>query len=148
MYERILVAFDNSPSSMLALQKSCEIAEKFNSELIVVTVVEPLDVFYGESVPSEIAYKQRELANKVISKAQSYVQSMGIKNAKFLIKTGIAANEIVKTARDEKVSLIVVGRKSKKGLLEKVLIGSVSQAVINLCTDIDVLITPYTEKSD
>lgn len=148
MYSKILLAFDGSPSAKLALSKACEIAKQFNSELLVITVIEPIEIFYGEPIPPEVISKQREIAQKIIEKAKAYIESMKVKNVRFIIKTGLPANEIVKTAEEENVDLIVIGRKSKKGILEKVLVGSVSQSVLNLVSNRDVLITPYTEKED
>jgi len=148
LYSKILLAYDGSPSSKLALNKACEIAKQFDSELLVITVVEPIEIFYGEPIPPEVVSKQREIAQKIIEKAKKYIEAVGLKKVRFIIKTGIPANEIIKTAEEEKVELIVIGRKSKKGLLEKVLVGSVSQSVLNNASDIDVLITPFSEKED
>lgn len=148
MYSKVLLAYDGSPSSMLALDKACEIAKHFGSELLVITVIEPIEIFYGEPVPPEVVSKQREIAQKIIEKAKKYIESVGLEKVRFIIKTGIPASEIIKTAEEEKVDLIVIGRKSKKSLLEKALVGSVSQGVLNNATNIDVLITPFREKED
>ncbi|PNV80754.1 MAG: universal stress protein UspA [Fervidicoccus sp.] len=148
LYSKILIAYDGSPSAKLALSKACEIAMQFHSELLVTTVIEPIEIFYGEPIPPEIISKQKEIAQRIIERAKKYIESMGLEKVRYIIKTGIPANEIVKTADEENVDLIVIGRKSKKGILERVLVGSVSHSVLNLVTNRDVLITPYTEKED
>lgn len=148
MYAKILLAYDGSPSSKLALERACEIAKAFESELVVVTVIEPVEIFYGEPIPPEVVTKQKEIAMKTLEKAKSYIEALNVKNVKYVMKTGLPANEIIKVAEEEKVDLIVMGRKSKKGFLEKVLVGSVSQSVLNLVQNRDVLITPYVEKED
>ncbi|MGC8556589.1 MAG: universal stress protein [Fervidicoccus sp.] len=148
IYEKIVIGFDGSASSRLALQKACELGERFGSELNVVLVIEPLDVYYGEPIPDVEISKQKETANMIIEKAKKIAANYKIKNVNYMVKYGVPANEIMKTATDIKADLIVVGRKSKKGLLEKVLLGSVSQSIVNLSKDIDVLITPYIEPTD
>jgi len=148
LYSKVLLAYDGSPSSKLALNKACEIAKHFGSELLVITVIEPIEIFYGEPIPPEVVSKQREIAQKIIEKAKKYIEAVGLEKVRFIIKTGIPASEIIKTAEEEKVDLIVIGRRSKKGLLEKVLVGSVSQSVLNNVSNIDILITPFSEKED
>ncbi|MEM0197688.1 MAG: universal stress protein [Fervidicoccaceae archaeon] len=148
LYSKILLAYDGSPSSKLALDRACEIAKRFDAELLVVTVIEPIEVFYGEPIPPEVVTKQREIAQKIIEKAKRYIDSLKLEKVRYILRTGLPANEIVKVAEEEGAELIVMGRKSKKGILERVLVGSVSQTVLNLVHNRDVLITPYTEKED
>ncbi len=148
MYSKIVIGFDNSPASKLALQKAAFISEKFNAAIIIVTVIEPLDAFFGEPIPQDLTKHQKLVAEKIIEKAENNLRSMGITNYKKIIKIGLPAQEIINTAKEENADLIIVGRKGGKGFLEKFVLGSVSQTIVNTCVDIDVLVVPFKEPKE
>jgi nucleotide-binding universal stress UspA family protein len=132
MFSRILVAVDGSPFAERALKCAVDLAKKYTARLIIVHVI--LRRFYAVT-PSEagvlattVFVKEMEAEGKeIISKAEAYAKTEGADYECRLLQ-GVPAEEIIKTARSEKVDLIVIG---SRGLTEvrAFLLGSVSDKV-------------------
>ena len=132
MFSRILVAVDGSSFGENALKYAVELAKKYNAKLIILHVV--LRRFYAVT-PSEagvlattVFVKEMEAEGRaIISRADAFAKSQGIDYECKLLQ-GVPAEEIVKTAKSEKVDLIVMG---SRGLTEvrAFLLGSVSDKV-------------------
>jgi len=70
----------------------------------------------------------RKIADEECNKIVAQLREKGL-NAKFKIEKGIPFLEILKVAREEDVSLTVIGSHGKSNV-EEMLLGSVSEAVI------------------
>jgi len=90
MFERALLAYDNSPASREALFIAAYLAKQWNIPLTVVSVGKD----GGQS--------------KTIAPARQYLESENIRAA-YLEKKGDAAREILKAARESESDLIVMG---------------------------------------
>jgi len=132
MFSKILVAVDGSSFAERALKCAVDMSKKYNSELIIVHVV--LRRFYAVT-PSEagvlattVFVKEMEAEGReIMNKAEAYAKAEGVRYECKLLQ-GVPADEIVKTAQNENVDLIVVG---SRGLTEvrAFLLGSVSDKV-------------------
>jgi nucleotide-binding universal stress UspA family protein len=69
----------------------------------------------------------------------------GVSQAESLVLRGDIADEIVKTAAEKNVDLIVMGTHGRKGL-EKVLLGSVAERVIKNAPCPVMTVNPYRVK--
>lgn len=97
-FKKILVAFDNSESSRQAMQKACDIAEKFNSSITAVFV--------------------RGEGDKSFEDAKSYLEQFstakGIK-VEIVAREGKVYDEVIKLEKEEGFQLILIGAHGKSG---------------------------------
>jgi len=126
------VAVDGSQCAEKALKSAVDLAKKYNAKLILMHVV--LRQFYAVApsqagvIATSVFVKEMEAEGKeIITKAEAFAKTEGVEYACKMIQ-GVPAEEIVKTARDEGVDLIVMG---SRGLTEvrAFLLGSVSDKV-------------------
>ena len=122
-FKKILVPLDGSKYSEKALQRACEIVDAFDSEIILLYVVE-------KSIPINLLDRKeyltilRRFGKKTLDKANNVLLKKGI-TAKTFLKEGKIASEIEKVVKKEKCNLIIVGNKGL-GSVTRFLLGSVS----------------------
>lgn len=138
---RILVPFDATELSIRALEEAKEVALKSSSMITLLYVIDdtclspPGIKGYIEHIKDFDSSKQNYLnvlsrgAELMINKKVKEMNQEGI-NAKFSVKIGNPADEILAVARDERSDLIIMGSSgSLKKLHERKGIGSVSRWV-------------------
>ena len=135
-FSNILVCVDSSKKSHKALIKAISIAEKFNSDLIILMVIEESLVdFWSEtefnaSTRSQIHLKKDskiyQQAQKIMDDFKKRVPSKV--NCTTEILTGSPAKVIINYAKKIKPDVIVVGSRGLGGF-SKLLLGSVSSKV-------------------
>jgi nucleotide-binding universal stress UspA family protein len=122
-FKRILVPLDGSKYSEKALQRACEIINVFDSEIILLYVVE-------KSLPLNLLDRKEYLdiltkfGNNTLEKSNKILSKKGI-SAKILLKKGNIVTEIEKVVKKEKCDLIIVGNKGL-GSVTRFLLGSIS----------------------
>ncbi|QLH03081.1 universal stress protein UspA [Nitrosopumilus cobalaminigenes] len=130
-FQKILVPVDGSPYSEKALTRASELAQVFDSKIILIYVVE-------KSIPINLLdHKEyleilRKFGNKTLEKANIILSKNGI-SAKLLLKEGNIFNEIEKVVKKEKCDLVIVGNKGL-GSVARLLLGSVSNKISQSCT--------------
>lgn len=135
---RILLAIDGSDHSEAAVDEVAHWQYPADSELRVISVVEPLSfrgALAGEGVDMslyvEIEETARERARAAVEKAAAKLHA-GDESSKLNVTTkvpsGSPKREILEEAEAFGADLIVVGSHGQ-GMLERFLLGSVSQAV-------------------
>jgi nucleotide-binding universal stress UspA family protein len=129
----IMVCIDGSNISLKASRKAFNLAKKYGSEICAV---------YVSSIPDSISrasqYARDELYRYDIEQMTKWLKDVTSKakedNINFKIKvkqtnTSIV-EEIIKSADEEKIDLIVIGS-TGKSKLERIFVGSVAQGVIS-----------------
>ncbi|MBA4436022.1 MAG: universal stress protein, partial [Nitrosopumilaceae archaeon] len=122
-FKTILVPLDGSKYSEKALQRACEIADVFDSKIILVYVVEkslPINLLDRKeylTILRKFGKRTLENGNKILSKKDL--------SGKSLLKEGNIVSEIEKIVKSEKCDLIIVGNKGL-GAVTRFLLGSVS----------------------
>ncbi len=130
--KKILVPQDFSEYSLHALKYAVTFAQIFNSELIVLHIVEPIvypaDFSFGQvSIPAmeeEIRKHSEEQLNELVEKEiPKDVKSTA------LIRVGKPFIEIVEIAKSESADLIVISSHGRTGM-DHVLFGSTADKVV------------------
>lgn len=131
-FDKILTAVDFSESSDFAFEYALTLARQFQSELIILHVInEPVDLrgFYVPHISFEQLEKEiEEGAGKMMEK---FCQTrMGdFSNYTTEIVTGIPYEEITRKAADVAASLIVLGTHGRTGL-DHIIFGSTAERVV------------------
>lgn len=143
MFKKILVPVDGSEGSWRALNSAVELGEKFDSELIVVNVIQPYNNAALLAVPLDHATVSQgnseleKIGDKVLEMAQERLASY--KGAKeFNLEIGHPSERIIALAKKAKADTIVIGSRGLSGIAEFFL-GSVSSKVSQYA-DVPVLI--------
>lgn len=146
MYKKVLVAFDGSEPSRSALDHAVTIANRWKSELIVLSVVPRvmMPVFPDEgfgAAPitaaqdmSDYQEKMRTIYDKSLDEAEEDIKDAfpDLKVTTRLLE-GKPSNTIVEEAEKENVDLIVIGSRGLGGITGWIL-GSTSRRVVESCT--------------
>ncbi len=143
MYEKVLVAFDNSEFSKAALRESSSWVRKHGGSLTLINAV------YFDEEEFSIAPDQRERrlehGRAVCLQTKKALASEFGMEVESLVCEGEASEVIVEIAREKNSDLIAMGTHGRKGL-KRLLMGSVTSAVL-LHSPVDVLVIrkPCTE---
>jgi len=130
----ILVAWDGSESSRRALALAEDLAGQYDARLLLITVLAPTPVPSGVLVPvspfptqEDVERTQeelRQLAKEILARGRSVETE---------VKVGQPAEKITELADHYEVSIIVAGR-SGKGALARLVLGSVTTALLHTTT--------------
>jgi len=124
----ILVPLDGSESSKKALLQACDIAKNYQSNLILIYIVDkPLSLNLLDR--KEYLKILRKFGEKVLLNGKQTANLEGI-DATVIMKEGNVANEIVKIAKNKKCNLIIVGSKGL-GKTARFFLGSISNKLAN-----------------
>lgn len=129
---KVLVPIDFSDYSKSALRYAVNFAKSFNAEIIVIYVVEPViyppDFSMGQIAMPSINTEWDDRAKDELQKlAKSEI--IGAVKVKTIIKTGKPFVEIIETAKEENVDLIIIATHGHSGV-EHILFGSTAEKVV------------------
>lgn len=120
--DRILVPIDFSVCSLTALEYAEDVARAFKAELVLVHVEElPL-------TPAELIEVTEGTAARELTRLADHLRADGVES-RCQVRAGAPADEILETAEDEHVGLIVVGTHGRRGVRHLVL-GSVAEQLV------------------
>jgi nucleotide-binding universal stress UspA family protein len=141
---KILIAVDDTKSSKEIFEKCTQMCKCMAPEEIILLYVEKfagrslMDEMLGDAELSTLAdvvqgseFKEAmdKKAEKILNFYKSALEDRSpVPNLRTMVKTGIPAEEIVQTAKDEDVSLIIIGSRGKR---TRLFMGSVSREVAN-----------------
>ena len=145
MFKKIVVPVDGSESAWRALEQACALAEKFEGELLVLTVIQPynnaalLAVPLDHNIISQSNADLEEVGKEILARAREKVTGIGFAGtADYRIELGHPSERILTISKAEKADAIVLGSRGLSGLAEFFL-GSVSTK-ISQYSNIPVLI--------
>ena len=144
MFERILVPLDGSELAEVALPYAGELATRLGSRITLLYVSEPPDDRYHMHF-----FYMRRMAENVGKGAERRVGKIAKKGirASWKILTGYPAEQIVKYADEEKISLIVISTHGRTGI-NRWAIGSVAYKVVKAASQPVLLIKARGARSD
>ena len=136
-FSKILHATDYSKASVLALDEAVALAKQNGAELLVLHVIDPVPPYVaGEDIGGAELYMKLEEASKreaeaSMQKLMEKVRKLRVNAAKSLLLRGTAHEQIVRTAKNRRANLIVIGTHGRTGL-SKLLMGSVASRIVSM----------------
>jgi nucleotide-binding universal stress UspA family protein len=134
MIRKILVSVDGSEHADRALDFALDLAQKYSSEILILTVVNYDMAFASDDPRLFEVYKNgvdvfhKKVLSDALEKAKKIAPNLTVA-AKLM--EGHPADKIIETAEKENYDLIVMGRRGR-GHLTHMLLGSVSDRVADL----------------
>lgn len=138
MYQRILIAFDGSHTSELALQEAIALARALGS---TIRLVHAVDIASGAWFTDEFTNSvpiwdyMVKTGRELLDRASSAVAAAGVTFDTRLVEINSVgqrvANVIIEQAEAWPADLIVLGTHGRRGL-NKILLGSVAEGVMRL----------------
>lgn len=125
---KVLVATDGSESSMKAVKRALELAEKEGAEVTLMSVA-----YYSkddfDDMPPNIQDKLEDQAADALKKAKALFDKKGVK-VKTVLEAGVVpANNIINRAKEGKFDRIIMGSTGVTGL-KRALMGSTAAKVV------------------
>ena len=130
-YQHILLAADFSEHGDRVAQKARYLASKYQAKLSVIHIVDNLpitDAAYGPVIPFDIDLNE-ELYNAAKKRLKVLGKTLLVPEDRQFVEMGSAKLEIVATAEEQHVDLIVVGSHGRHGLA--LLLGSTANGVLH-----------------
>lgn len=127
-FDNILVPVDGSEYSLKALEKAIQIAKKFDGKITLINVY---SVSSFKITPKQVyntVVKFQKAGELILSEAKKKTMDEKVP-VETLLKEGHIVEEILKTAREGKFDLIVMGARGLSTVRE-ILLGSVSHGII------------------
>lgn len=130
--KKVLVPIDFSDYSKSALKYAVNFAKSFSAEIVLIYVVEPViyppDFSMGQIAMPSMNSEWDERAKEELQKlAKSEIPGESI--VKTIIKTGKPFVEIIETAKEENIDLIIIATHGHSGV-EHILFGSTAEKVV------------------
>ncbi len=146
MFKTILVPSDGSDHAHKAVDIATDLAQKYGSRLLLLTVYKPISPMEATSTLVKSARELgvsgpglKEQANRTVTEAEARARERGATDVRASVAKGHPARVIVDFARQHGVDAIVMGSRGL-GDIGGFLLGSVSHKVSSLagCTCITV----------
>jgi len=119
VYQRILLAVDLSPDSLLIGQQARALAGALDAELRMIHVVEqmlPVAPIPPDPVVPINVTTQTELIEIAQEQIGKLAQELDVPETRWSVVVGNIKREIVRAATDGKMDLIVIGSRERHGL--------------------------------
>lgn len=130
--KNVLLPVEDSELSKKTCTIAGGIAKAFDSKILILHVIDEQELDRKDIVSEEYEMLKKTLeekGKKAIKYAEKMLKDKNLE-VKSAIKVGIPHEEIIKTAKDEKADLIIIGSHGRHGL-RKILEGSVTEKTID-----------------
>ncbi|MEW6186245.1 MAG: universal stress protein [Thermodesulfobacteriota bacterium] len=133
--KKILCPTDFSEPSLEAVKTAREWAAYFSAELLLLHVVTPAPVIPvgPDFVMPDLMVPEQEMENAARKSLEDLKEKFGLQTLKVRsqINIGNAADEIVRTAEEERVDMIIIATHGRTGI-NRLLFGSVAEKTVRL----------------
>jgi nucleotide-binding universal stress UspA family protein len=147
-FHRITVAIDGSPIAETALDCSIDLAHRYASNLVIISVAPITPVYLGSSepfvsaavVPSEIGHYQQ-----IVEAAVKRAEAAGVSTVTGVSYEGVVVDEILSHLEEHATDLFIIGSRGLSAA-KRLLLGSVSDAVVHHAPCPVLVVRPTTTK--
>ena len=139
MYANILLSTDGSEVARQGVKHGMALAKALNAKATVITVTEPLPIYYGSGhasgwMPTQEEFDRfdaacKEQAAKLLDEAQDMAKQIGVSAELVHVPNAHPATAIVETAKSRGCDLIVMASHGRRGL-RKLFLGSQTSEVL------------------
>lgn len=140
MYQRILVAVDDSMTSQLALKEAALLAKDQRAMLRLAHVIDDTYAYTSLETPRQMADRQTALqaaGEAVLTRAAAAAHSLGVTAETTLLEIIEAGKHVYDSVEQEAerwaADLIVIGTHGRRGF-RRLLLGSVAEGLIRMTT--------------
>ena len=146
MKRRILVATDGSEAADRAVDYAAGLAKREGADLLIVNVVGgyglPQKAMMRLTQSEQVWLKEllESLSAETLTKARERARTAGADQIQLESRAGDVAQSVIDIAKEKAVNVIVVGKRGA-GLVERLLLGSVSHKLVNL-SPLPVIVVP------
>lgn len=148
-FHRITVAIDGSPIAEAALECAVDLAHRYGSDLVIISVAPIIPVYINTTEPyvaagvppSEIGHHQQ-----IVEAAVKRAEAAGVSSVTGVSYEGVVVDEILTHLDEHPTDLLVLG---SRGLstAKRLLLGSVSDAVVHHAPCPVLVVRPTATKS-
>jgi nucleotide-binding universal stress UspA family protein len=131
MYGTILVPTDGSDASMAAVDEAVDLADRLDSTVHVLSVVEQAQYAPMNTPSPDLVDSLEANAQEALDRAVERAEAAGAEGVVGTVESGAAHEAIVSAVEDAGVDLVVMGTHGRTGL-DRVLLGSVTEKVVRL----------------
>jgi nucleotide-binding universal stress UspA family protein len=131
-FKNILVPYDGSTHANRAFNKAIEIAKQHNSNLKVVACLDIANLggwYIDKRINKDIMKKAKNLTKELFSKLDDTAKKRSMYVDFKIIESNNTVKSLISFVKSKNVDLIIMGS-SGRGKFDKVLLGSVSNRVI------------------
>jgi len=130
MYTHLLLAVDFSRHTDAIITKAMAMARAFDARLSLIHVVEfaQIDLSNELMMPQELELDQ-ELLTLAEKRLQELADTHGLQDSPRFVRQGSTRREILTTAEQEGIDLIIIGSHGREGI--QLLLGSTANAVLH-----------------
>lgn len=139
MYKQIFVAVDGSEPSTKALKKAGHLAIQYDVPLVIINVIDTRSVSWSNIDVSHLWEEMKKEAEQLLEKCKKDAKTIGVIDVKTKLLYGNPRVEIPKKINSETSKSLVVLGGSGRNAVERMFIGSVTEASVRRVTN-DVLI--------
>ena len=146
MKRRILAATDGSKAADHAVDYAAGLAKREGADLLIANVVGgyglPQKAMMQLTQSEQVWLKdlRESLSAETLTKARERARAAGADQIQLESRAGDVAQSIIDIAKEKAADVIVVGKRGA-GLVERLLLGSVSHKLVNLAT-LPVIVVP------
>lgn len=153
---KILIALDYNPTAQKVAETGYHMAKAMNAKVCLIHVMADPTYYYSRQYSPVMGFdnfSNAEMVNTITIDelriaAQDFLdkskEHLGDHSIKTILKEGDAATCILEAAKEENISIIVMGTHSRRGL-DKILMGSVAESVLHK-SKVPVFIIPTREE--
>jgi nucleotide-binding universal stress UspA family protein len=150
MYANILLSTDGSDVARKGVEHGMALAKALNARATVITVTEPLPVYYGSGhdsgwIPTQQEFDSfdaacKERAGEVLDETRAMAEQIGISVELLHVPNAHPATAIVEAAKSRGCDLIVMASHGRRGLRKLFLGSQTSEVLVN--GSVPVLVVP------
>jgi len=129
LYKTILVPYDGSSHSKHAFKVALDMAKKYKSKLLMVTVLDTSPGYWAQSSLWDNAiFSATNLVTKEFESFESAAKKAKVSFHSEIIESHSVSKTIVSYSKSKKIDLIVIGSHGRTGF-DRLLLGSVANGI-------------------